>query len=62
MFDTETCDKMKCLKQTKIIFLAFWAPCILKKVRDRKKSAVTFQKALTERNPMKKIKSKLDEK
>ena len=60
MFDTETCDKMKCLKQTKI-FLAFWAPCISKTVRDRKNWLNNSESSYREESN-KKIPSKLDEK
>ena len=47
-------EKWKFYVGPKIAFLAFWGPCILKTIRDRKKSAVKILKALTERNPMKK--------
>ena len=89
MFDTEMCDKIKCLKQTFLILhspknrdyrskldenwnincMYLWnavfglmGPLNLENGKRYKNSAVNTLKAVTERNPMKKIPSKLDEK
>ena len=55
-------EKWKFYVGPKIAYLAVWAPCISKTVKDRKKSVVILLKALIERNLMKKIPSKWDEK